>query len=289
MIRLLTSIDGPRSARMIATSLACVVTCVSFDAWAEPTEAERRLAAALFDQGRTLMTEGQIDEACIKLSESQRLDPGGGTLLNLALCHEKQGKIATAWTEFREARAIAKKDNRPDRESAADGEIAKLEPQLSKVSVVVAPDVKVPGMTVEIDSLPLPEAAWGTPFPVDPGPRMVVVNAPGYREWKTTVEIGTTAKNADVNIPKLEKNATGTPISTGTGKTDGSDTSNSSANATTPDKSAARTSTMRKAGFIIGGVGLGFIGIGAIAGGVAISKNNAVKDACPTTECSDRG
>src|SRR5690349_10947186 len=131
MTRLPTSIDWARPVRVFALSLACVTTLATARALAEPTAAERSLAAALFDQGRTLMGEGKVDEACVKLAESQRLDPGGGTLLNLALCHEKQGKIATAWTEFREARATAKKDNRPDREAAADNEIAKLEPMLS--------------------------------------------------------------------------------------------------------------------------------------------------------------
>lgn len=286
MIHSPISIDGLRSVRAFAFSFACVAMFAAVDAWAEPTAAERSLAAALFDQGRTLMTDGKIDEACIKLNESQRLDPGGGTLLNLALCHEKQGKIATAWTEFREARAMAKKDNRPDRESAADGEIAKLEPQLSKISVVVAPDVKVPGMTIDIDNLPLPEAAWGTPFPIDPGSRVVIVKAPGYREWKTNVEIGTTARTADVNIPKLEKEAATPPVSTAATNvgTSGPVPPSSATGKTEPDAPMHRT---RKVGFIVGGVGLAFIGVGAITGGLALRRNDEVEANCSATSCAD--
>src|SRR5580704_15970278 len=76
-------------------------------------------AQALFDDGKRLMQEGRYDDACPKLVESQRLDPGGGTLLAIALCHEAQGKLATAWGDFNIALSEARKDRRPDRETAA--------------------------------------------------------------------------------------------------------------------------------------------------------------------------
>jgi hypothetical protein len=289
MIRLPTSTNWQRHVRVFALSFAGAATLASVQALAEPTAAERSLAAALFEQGRTLMAEGRLDEACVKLGESQRRDPGGGTLLNLALCHEKQGKIATAWTEFRDARAIAKRDNRPDRESAADAEIAKLEPQLFKISVVVAPEAKIPGMIVEVEGLILPEEAWGTPFPVDPGTRTIIVKAPGYREWKGLVEAGKTAGTADVNIPKLEK----VEASVGNGSTPPNSTASSQP--PPPPPPTVKTpgpdvpmSSMRKGGFVVGGLGLALIGVGAITGTIAIQKDTAADDAgCDDRYCSD--
>lgn len=288
MIRLPTSTDWPLQVRAFAVSFACAATLTAGHVFAEPTAAERSLAAALFDQGRTLMNEGKLDEACTKLAESQRLDPGGGTLLNLALCHEKQGKIATAWTEFREARAIAKRDNRPDREIAADGEITKLEPQLFKISVVVAPEIKVPGMTIEIDGLPLPEAAWGTPFPVDPGTRAIVVRAPKYREWNGSVEAARNAGTANVNIPNLEKEGIGkgdvVPVPTGT-STVGNPPVGPTSNGLAPD---APSSGLRTGGFVVGGIGLALVGVGAITGAMAIGKaNKAAEAGCGGSFCPD--
>lgn len=265
--------------RVSALALAGFVLLASSDALAEPTAAERSLAAALFDQGRTLMNDGKLDEACAKLTESQRLDPGGGTLLNLALCHEKQGKIATAWTEFREARALAKRDNRPDRESAADGEIAKLEPQLFKISIVVAPDVKVPGLVVEIDGAPFPEAGWGTPFPVDPGTRSILVKAPGYKEWKGSVEAGKTTGTADVNVPKLEKAAAPEQTPPPVGTTTATPPVKDPPPVKTPEPDAP-TSSMRKGGFVVGGIGLAVLGISAVTGIVALSKDAEADDLC---------
>src|SRR3954464_7778704 len=95
--------------------ISIAATCVSLSApaIAEPTAADKSLATQLFKEGRALVDQGKVAEGCRKLEESQRIDPGGGTLLNVALCHEKEGRTATAWAEFTEALGLAKKDDRP--------------------------------------------------------------------------------------------------------------------------------------------------------------------------------
>src|SRR5215831_7829437 len=81
-------------------------------AMAEPSGEDRALATVLFREGRALVASGKIAEACDKFEESQRLDPSGGTILNLALCHEMLGQLARSWSEFNEAGALARKEGR---------------------------------------------------------------------------------------------------------------------------------------------------------------------------------
>ncbi|MBK9259722.1 MAG: tetratricopeptide repeat protein [Polyangiaceae bacterium] len=257
---------------------------MSTHAMAEPTAAERSLATALFDQGRALMAEGKIDEACIKLAESQRMDPGGGTLLNLALCHERQGKIATAWTEFREARAIAKKDGRADREAAADAAIQKLEPLLSRVSVVVPVESKIAGLTVEIDGSPVPEAGWGTAFPIDPGTHAVTMKAPGYRVSKSSFDIGKDPISTTVNVPKLEKESGPTLPVAGPASSIAVSAGKPPRGGAGPD---ASSSSIRTVGFVVGGVGLALVGVSAVTGGLAIKNDSTADENCDGNVCAD--
>jgi hypothetical protein len=124
-------------------------------------------AQALFDEGKKLMTEGKLAEACPKLVESLRLDPGGGTSMAVALCHEAEGKTATAWADFNVALSDARRDRRNDREGAALEHIRNLEPKLTRVRVLVTKELE--GLQILRNGVPVGKAQWSTPVPVDPG------------------------------------------------------------------------------------------------------------------------
>src|SRR5258708_39530923 len=83
-------------------------------------------AQALFDAGRTLMSAGNYAAACPKLADSQRLDPGAGTLMNLAACYEKNGQTASAWATFLEAAPAARAGGHPEWEAHAKERAAAL-------------------------------------------------------------------------------------------------------------------------------------------------------------------
>jgi hypothetical protein len=182
------------ATRLLVPLALAASTVVVSPAWAQTAGApapgsgggsatdNRALAEMLFFTARGLMEAGRVSEACAKLSESYRLDPAAGTLLNLAVCHEKEGKIASAWGEFRQSIADARKNNRPDREKLATERVAAIEPDLPFLTITVPDQVrKIPGLVISRNGVPLNAAAWSTELPVDPGDVEIEERAPDYK------------------------------------------------------------------------------------------------------------
>jgi hypothetical protein len=192
-----------RGFRGRASLAAVIVAVLGTPAKAEPSADDRALATALFQEARTLMINGETSQACMKFAESHRLDPSGGTILNLALCHEKERKLARSWSEFTEAIAFARRDYRADRESEAQDHARKLEPLLSRLTVVVSNAAQIEGLRVESDGRELTPASWSLAIPVDGGEHVVRASAPGRLLWSKTVTLPDEAGAATVEIPAL--------------------------------------------------------------------------------------
>jgi hypothetical protein len=176
-------------------------------ALAAGTPADTATAQALFDEARRLMGESRYVEACPKLEESQRIEPGWGTLINLADCHEHIGRTASAWSEFLQVASGSRQAGQSERSQAAKARAAALEPRLSKLTIAVS-QLNLPvGFEIKRDQSVVGPAQWGTPVAVDPGEHVVEASAPGKRLWRTTVTVGDDAEKNEVYIPPLEDEA----------------------------------------------------------------------------------
>ncbi len=130
----------PRSA-LLAASLLAALTLTSL---ARTASAGDGAAAAevLFAEGKRLAQEGHYAAACPKLEESQKLDPGMGTLYRLGDCYEHVGRTASAWAAFLEVAASSKTSGQQARADDAKKRASDLEPNLAKLVIRVAePDV----------------------------------------------------------------------------------------------------------------------------------------------------
>lgn len=183
-----------------SVTLAATLLVLASSASAQATGAARASAEALFEEGRRLMAEGKLAEACPKLESSQRLDPGVGTLLNLADCYSKLGRTASAWAAFREAGSAARAQGSAEREAVARERASALEPQLSYLTIV---QWKGQSVTITRNGEQVDPAMLDTPMPVDPGEHTIVAAAPGKREWSTKVDVGPNGQRASVTIPIL--------------------------------------------------------------------------------------
>jgi tetratricopeptide (TPR) repeat protein len=235
---------------------------------AEPAPADRALATALFKEGRSLMDAGNYPEACRKFEESQRLDPGGGTLLNVALCHEKEGKTASAWAEFTQALSLARRDNRADRAELARQHVAALEPALARLTVRVPNTSDLPGRARRRGGAGRGRPAWGTAMPVDPGEHLVEASAPGRKPWAARVTISPSGVSA-LDVPPLDPAP--------------APASYESQAPEDPGRPGRRL-----AGYLTGGVGVAALGVGV---GFALRANGLRNDSDELCEgfCSQRG
>jgi len=255
---------------VFAAVLACALSA-SRGAAAAGSDADRLLAQSLFDQAKRLMDAGRYGEACPKLAESQRLDPAGGTLLNLALCHEKEGRLATAWADFKEALGEARRARRPDREQAARAHIVALEPRLARLTLEVRnPD---PRLTVKIDGVLVGGAAWNTATPVDPGWHDVIAEAPEKKPCSQRVEIQPRQQTTLI-IPPLEDEPPGAGAPTQVDATSAAPTS-------AVQGSDRPWWSQRETAYVVGAAGVVALGIGSYFGIQAFSKKHASDVACP--------
>ena len=151
------------------------------------SQTDKAAAEALFDDGRRLLG-GPLPGACPKFAESQRLDPGVGTLLNLGDCYEKNGQAASAWAQFREAAAsgaaLRTTTRRRARRSTRGG--ARAEAREADRDGARAAD-EVPGLEVTRDGAPMGRAVWGTAAPLDPGGTASRRAPRAHKPWSTEV------------------------------------------------------------------------------------------------------
>jgi len=221
------------------------------------------IAESLFQQGLGAMERGDYGRACGLLAESQRLDPGGGTLLNLALCHERAGNIATAWARYHDALGIARRDAREDRITFAAEHIKLLEPRLPRLAISM--NEPVAGAHAKVDGVDLSASVWETPSPIDPGEHVLRVEAPGRAPWTTKVAV-VEAETRRVTVPRLAPALA----------------------MESPAPLAPPGRTQRILGWSLTGVGGSAVIAGAVLGALAIGAESTADASCPGTgACSD--
>jgi hypothetical protein len=193
------------SAKCMAASLFVITNSFCVLAQAESPAESRALAQSLFDEARKLMERADFARACGKLEESQRLDPGVGTQLNIAHCYEQAGRSASAWAAYLDAEIAAKAAGQADREAYAHERARLLAGTLSKLTISLSPAARaVAGLTVFKNGHPVGASAFGTALALDPGHYLVEARAPGYRVWSMSLAVEA-GRSAELEIPPLHE------------------------------------------------------------------------------------
>lgn len=138
-------------------------------AWAQNTQA----ATEMFQKGRELLLAKNYAEACPAFEESQRLDAAIGTQMNIALCYEEWGKIASAYAAYRQAAKMAAVKGDTVRGDAATKRALALESAVPRLLVRVRGSSE--GLDVQVDANTYVLAALTDPLPLDPGEHQVTL------------------------------------------------------------------------------------------------------------------
>lgn len=229
-------------------------------AWADRDPAA---AETLFKLARSLVEAGDYAAGCPKFEASLALNPSASTVINIAKCHEHEGKIAMAWEDYHRALVVNNHETmgaerKQKLESIANDGLAALAPRLPKLRIEVASPPA--GLKVTRDNVEFPRAALGDALPLDPGAHQVSVSAPGFQAVTRAVTLEE-GKTATVSITLIKEKDT-------------------------PPMSEPKASGVPAWVWITGGGGLAFVGAGAFFLADHIAAIHALNAGCGST---DRG
>ncbi|HVH44551.1 MAG TPA: hypothetical protein VM925_19490 [Labilithrix sp.] len=213
--------------------------------------------------GYTLAQEGKCEEAIPHLRESLRLDAKAITIINLADCEEKVGKLADAMGHWVDARARAQAEGHRPIEEEAAARLGALEPRLARLMIVLAPSAPK-DIVVERDGVVLGGPSIGIPLPVDPGAHSIVVKASGHRDVTSELTLAEgEVKRLEVDAGALVEAPPPAPV------------------APVPERRS--TSPLVFIGF---GVAAAGVVVGSVTGLMTLRAGAEAESACPNRACS---
>ena len=236
---------------------------------ARAQSAQAAAAEALFQEGLAAAERHELDVACARFRDSDKVDPANGTKLALAECEENRGKLATSWSLFKAT--LEKLPPTDKRIATVKGRIAALEARLPKLVVTIAPDAPK-GTTVTEGEAPMLPSMFGLALPTDPGVHTFVVKADGYEDATLKVEAREKQTASLVARPgpakRLAPVVVAAPVQPKT------------AEPTPRPPPSTPAQDNRTAGWIVGGVGVAGVGVGVVSYVLALGKKSVADDNC---------
>lgn len=257
-------------ALWVSLSLLGMLTVANAARAEHPVDAAA--AETLFERGRSAAQRGDWAEACAAFAESQRLDPGAGTLMNWATCEAHQNKLASAWQHLSEAAQLLQPGD--DRAGFVRAQRQKLAARLPYLTLRLSADMPE-SARVSRNGVPLGAASVGVPIPVDPGSVELLVTCPGHQTRRSLVEIHE-GERLEITLEPgpapLDSAPTPTPP------------------ALVPAAKAPRDGRVQNH-VGLGLVTAGSLGVGlALASGVVVAeRKRTAEQHCPDNRCDDLG
>jgi hypothetical protein len=163
-------------------------------------------AEKLFRDGKELVRQGKIAEACAAFEASEKADHSIATVMSLADCRERNLQYASAWALFLQADSQTRTDaSKALLNRTARARAAALEPRLSYLTINVPDESQVTDLVVSRDGLAIDRVEWNRSIPIDGGLHEISGKAPGHESWSTKVTIAPERDKQSVEVPKFKE------------------------------------------------------------------------------------
>lgn len=222
-----------------------------------------------FEKGRSFLAAGDYSGACAAFEESRQLDPAPGTVLNLGICNEKQGKYVDAVEHYKNA-ALAFGKGAASARADAERRASEAERKIALVIVKRSPELPADAR-ISINGRQLKAEELDQPMRIDPGPVELAIDADGFERniMPVRAESGMQSEAIAVQGARLStKTVIKTEVRNG-------------------------VSPLRTVGFVVGGVGVASLIVGGVTGALAMGQASIYRDACDRqvtpNVCDQRG
>ncbi|MEO7109631.1 MAG: hypothetical protein ABI183_04250 [Polyangiaceae bacterium] len=266
--------------RFFAVFIGVLFSCAIASNANADAPTDQAVAQALFDQARELMQKKQYAQACSLLEKSEALDPGGGTLLNLAACYEGKGALAQAYATYQEVLSESHRENRPDRADTATRRSLALMPRLPHLLIKLPDHASDPSLVLQLDDLIMGSTLIGVDTPVDPGTHHVRVSRMGDKPWTWDGNIaeGETRELSPVLVPL---DALPPPVVVAPCDNGPCEKKSEAAAAAAPTAPTERQTTrIATASWVLGGVAIASTATSIITGALALDAQSSWKSEC---------
>lgn len=266
-------------ALVVAATVAFAIATHGSAAHAQGDRAEK-----LFNEGQDLMRAGNVAAACGKLEESYKLDAAMGTLLNMAFCHEKQGRVGLAWREYRSAAARAQGEGQAPRAKFAAARAVEIEAKLVRAQVVPARGSDVRALRIDGDRV----EGDLTVIHLEPGRHVVdVTTSAGERPVVVDARAGQTDLRIEVPaIAQLAPPPSGAPMPP---LASAAPPPPAPAPAAPAEPTPASSDTKKIVGWSLVGLGALGLGLGTYFGLQTFSEKSAAEERCDGDICTAEG
>jgi hypothetical protein len=280
--------------RRAIAPLVVVLGLLSGEALAQVSDVDRATARTLGQEGHDALDKKDWATAADRFARANAIIHAPTFLIGLAQAQVGMGKLVSGLETYNRVIRDGLPPNPPPAfvralEEARSG-VDALTPRIPFVII----DVKGPaaaGAKATIDGVAVPAAALGMRRPVDPGRHQVVVEAAGFATSQTSFEIAE-GKVANVTVEPTPSAAPAAAAAKPTVVVVPVATTPATP-ATSAPPADHGPSGRKVAGFVVGGIGVASLAVGAAMGGLVLGKKNTITSNCgiggDKTACNDTG